>query len=95
MDRGALVWIGIAVLALVFLDLLAVEVRRIVREGARLARRLSGYADLPLFDRVAAGSRDLGRIIDALVALAALLERGRQALATLRAVTTGSPRRTH
>lgn len=84
MDRSGMLWIGLIVAVLVFLDLLFVELRRIVREGKRIASRVAGYAELPLLVQLAASERDLERILNALDALAQLIERGQIALAVLR-----------
>ena len=84
MDRSGLLWIGLTVAGLIFLDLLFVEVRRIVREGKRIASRLAAYAELPLFTQLAASERDLDRIARAIDALALLLERAQAAFAVMR-----------
>jgi hypothetical protein len=84
MDRSGLVWIGTIVAVLVFLDLLFVELRRVFREGKRLANRLAAYGELPIFDQLATGERDAERIVLALDALAPLAERAQAALAVLR-----------
>jgi len=83
MDSPDLWWIGGVVAVLVFLDLLFVELRRILREGKRIVSRLEGYADLPLFGLLEASERDAERIAAAIDAAAALAERGRAALAVL------------
>ena len=77
-------WIGAVVAVLVFLDLLFVELRRVLREGTRIARRLAGYADLPIFSLLAASGDDAERIGRAIEALTPLLERAQSALAVLR-----------
>lgn len=84
MDRPDLMWIGAIVAALVFLDLLFVELRRILREGKRIASRLGAYADLPVFAALAASDRDIERILRALDALPLLFARAQAALAALR-----------
>jgi hypothetical protein len=83
MDRPDLIWIGAIVAALVFLDLLLVELRRILREGKRIATRLSAYADLPIFQQLAQSERDVERIVNALDALPPLAARAQAALAVL------------
>ncbi|MGA2393565.1 MAG: hypothetical protein ABSH03_09475 [Candidatus Lustribacter sp.] len=83
MDRPDLVWIGAIVVALVFFDLLFVELRRILREGKRIASRLAAYADLPVFAQLAASDRDIERILTALDALPPLFARAQAALAVL------------
>ena len=85
MEGSGLLIVGIVVAVLIFLDLLFVELRRIWREGKRLAGRLAGYADLPIFAQLEAGERDAERIAAALDALGPLIERGQTALATVRA----------
>jgi hypothetical protein len=84
MDRSGMLWIGLIVAVLVFLDLLFVEVRRVVREGRRIVRRLAGYVELPLFTQLAASEGDLERIARSVDALVSLTERGQAALAVLR-----------
>jgi hypothetical protein len=84
-DPAVLLWIGLAVVVLVFLDLLFVEVRRAAREAQRLMRRLEAYADSPLVGLLAASERDVERINAAIEAVAPLQERGRRAVAVLRA----------
>lgn len=84
MENPDLLWIGVAVAALVFLDVLFVEVRRIFREGKRIVTRLEAYADLPLFSLLAASEHDIERIGRAVEALPALIDRARAALAVLR-----------
>lgn len=83
MDRPDLIWIGAIVAALVFLDLLVVELRRMLREGKRIVSRLAAYADLPLFAQLAASDRDVERIVRALDALPPLFARAQAALAVL------------
>jgi hypothetical protein len=84
MDRSIVVWIGTIVVVLVFLDLLFVELRRVFREGKRLANRLAAYAELPIISRLATGERDVERILAAVGALAVLMERAQRAIAVLR-----------
>jgi hypothetical protein len=84
MDPSGLVWIGSIVAVLIFLDLLFVELRRIFREGKRLAVRLAAYAELPILDLIAASENDLERIARAIDALASLLARTNAALESLR-----------
>lgn len=84
MPGSNVVWIGAIVAALVFLDLLFVELRRIVREAKRLSTRLAAYAELPIFSLVASGERDVERIAAAADAIEPLIERANAALATLR-----------
>ena len=84
MDPSTLFWIGAAVAALVFLDLLFVEVRRAVREGRRVMQRLEGYAELPIVSMLATSEGDVERIVRAVDAIAPLLERGARAVALLR-----------
>jgi hypothetical protein len=86
MDPSSLVWIGSIVAVLIFLDLLFVELRRIFREGKRLVVRVFAYADLPIFDLLAASERDFERIVIAIDALAPLLARTNAALESLRSV---------
>jgi hypothetical protein len=86
MDPSGLVWIGSIVAVLIFLDLLFVELRRIFREGKRLAVRLAAYAELPILDLIAASENDLERIAGAIDALASLLARTNAALESLRGV---------
>jgi hypothetical protein len=84
MDRSGLIWIGTIVVVLVYLDLLFVELRRVFREGKRLANPFAAYGELPVVAQVAAGERDAERIVRALDALAPLAERAQTALAELR-----------
>jgi hypothetical protein len=84
MDRSGIEWVGVIVVVLIFLDLLFVEVRRILREGKRIAKRLAGYAELPLLHQIATSERDLDRIVRAVDAMAALLDRAHAAFAVLR-----------
>jgi hypothetical protein len=84
MDPSGLVWIGLIVAVLIFLDLLFVELRRIFREGKRLATRLAAYADLPIFNLIAASEGDIERIVRAIDALASLSARTQTALESMR-----------
>jgi hypothetical protein len=84
MDRSAVTWVGLAVVALVFLDLLFVEVRRIVREAKRIASRLHGYTELPVFSLMAAAGSDVERINSAADEIPLLIGRGQRAIAVLR-----------
>jgi len=84
MTVPGLVWIGIAVVALVFLDLLYVKVRSIFYYGGRIVSRLQGYAELPIWSRLAAGATDIERIAQASEDIPALIGRGQRAIATLR-----------
>jgi hypothetical protein len=84
MDRSGLVWIGAILVALVFLDLLFVELRRIFREGKRIVTRLEAYGELPIFAALAGAERDAERIAEAFEALEPLLERWQLALGVLR-----------
>ena len=77
-------WIGVAIVALVFLDLLFVEVRRIVIEARRIQRRLAAYGDLPIFSLAASAEFDVERMTASLDAVEPLMERGRAAIATIR-----------
>jgi hypothetical protein len=83
-DPIVLIRIGAAILAIVFLDLLVVELRRIVREGRRLAERIAGYAELPLFSLIEATAFDVERLEASLSAIALLVPRARAALVALR-----------
>jgi hypothetical protein len=84
MDPSNLVWIGSIVALLIFLDLLFVELRRIFREGKRLVTRLAAYADLPIFNLIAASEGDVDRIVRAIDALTSLAGRTQIALESLR-----------
>lgn len=79
-----MVWIGAIVVALVFLDLLFVELRRIFREAKRIVTRLEAYGDLPIFAALATAERDAERIAAAFEALGPLQERWQLALGELR-----------
>ena len=72
-------WVGAVIVVVVFLDALFVEIRRAVREGKRLMRRLQGYAELPLFALLATAAADAERLERAFDDLPALLDRARQA----------------
>jgi hypothetical protein len=80
-----MLWIGIIVAVLVFLDLLFGELRRAFREAKRIMNRLEGYTELPIFSMLATSERDVDRILAALDALTPLLERARRAVAVMRA----------
>jgi hypothetical protein len=82
-DHTTLTLVGVAIAVLVFLDALFVEIRRILREGKRLVRRLEGYAEQPIFALLAQAEADGERISRALEALPALLDRGREAWLTV------------
>jgi hypothetical protein len=84
MDRSGVLWIGVAVAVIVFLDLLFVEVRRSVREAKRLVSRLGAYGDLPLFSLLAASEHDMARLMAALDTLPVLLERAQRARDVIR-----------
>ncbi len=84
MDRGAIGWIAVAILVLVFLDLLFVELRRAVREGLRIVKRVSAYADLPLFSLLYGAGEDAERLARALDAVPPLLARAEAALEVIR-----------
>lgn len=84
MDHETIAWIGAAIAVLVYLDLLSVEIRRVVREGKRVAARLGAYADLPIFSLLAAAERDVERIDAALPKIAAGLLKVKAALTALR-----------
>lgn len=84
MEGSGLVWIGIVVAVLIFVDLLFVELRRIYREGKRLVSRIEAYADLPIFAQLEASERDAERIAAALESLEPLVARGQAALASVR-----------
>ncbi len=84
MDRSGVMWIGAAVAALVYLDLLFVELRRSAREAKRIVTRLQGYAELPIFSLVASAEHDVDRIAQASGEIPLLLERAASAVATLR-----------
>ena len=84
MDRSALIWVGLAVAALVFFDLLFVELRRIVREAKRILARVRGYTELPLISLMATAGNDLERVGAASEEVSVLIERGRRAIGVLR-----------
>ncbi len=84
MDRSGIMWIGVAVVALIFLDVLFFEVRRAIREAKRLVTRLQGYTELPLFSLMTNAGNDVERIGTASGELALLIERGTLAVATIR-----------
>jgi hypothetical protein len=84
MDGSGMLWIGAIVAALVFLDLLFVELRRAFREGKRIVRRLEGYGELPVLSLFATGERDADRIMSALDAIPPLIERAQRAIDVVR-----------
>jgi hypothetical protein len=84
MDRPGIIWIAVAVAAIVFLDLLFVEVRRAVREAKRIVSRVRAYTELPLFSLIAASEYDVERLTTALETLPELIERARRALVVIR-----------
>ena len=84
MDRSVLIWIGAIAAALIFLDLLVNELRKIFRQGKRIASRLAAYADLPVFALIDKSDRDVERIVNALDALPPLFARAQAALDVLR-----------
>jgi len=79
-----MLWIGVILAVLVFLDLLFVELRRAVREAKRIVNRLEAYAELPIVSMLAASERDVDRIVGAIDELTALVERARGAIGVLR-----------
>ncbi|HEY5349763.1 MAG TPA: hypothetical protein VIJ64_08520 [Candidatus Lustribacter sp.] len=83
MEGSGVVWVGAIVAVLVFLDLLFVELRRALREGKRIVRRLADYGDLPVFSLLAASDRDVERIVRAIDAVPPLVERAQRALGVL------------
>ena len=83
MDQNTVFWIGGIVAAFVFVDILIVEIRRCLREGQRIVRRIAGYADLPIVSLAAATPAELVRLEASLTEIAALLVRARAALAAL------------
>ncbi len=84
MNQSAIGWIALAIAVFVYLDLLFVELRRIVREGKRIVTRLIAYADLPVIAQAERAGDDAERLASALDAVGPLLDRGRLALATIR-----------
>jgi hypothetical protein len=84
MDRSGVLWIGVVVAVLVFLDLLFVELRRVLREAKRIVTRLEAYVELPIFMSMAASERDVERIVGAIDAFEPLVERGQAAIGVLR-----------
>ncbi len=84
MNPSAIGWIVLAIAVFVYLDLLFVEVRRIVREATRIVKRLIAYADLPIIAQAARSGDDVERLTLALDAVGPLLDRGRAALAVIR-----------
>jgi hypothetical protein len=84
MDQPGVLWIGVVVAVLVFLDLLFVELRRVYREAKRIFTRLEAYAELPILSLLAASEHDVERITGAIDAVTPLVERGQVAVAVLR-----------
>ena len=84
MNQSAIGWIALAIAVFVFLDLLIVELRRIVREGGRIVARVIAYGDLPVVDRATRAGDDVERISCALERVAPLVTRGQRALARIR-----------
>lgn len=88
MDGSTIVWVGSAVVALVFFDVLFVEVRRALRETKRILRRVSSYGELPIFSLIASTERDVTRLTTTLEAIPELLLRAEAAIAAIRAPFT-------
>ncbi len=84
MNASAIGWIALAIVAVVLLDLLFVEVRRIVREATRIAKRVRAYGDVPVLAQAARTGDDVERMNAALETIPSLLERGRVAVTTIR-----------
>ena len=84
MDGNGVSWIALAVVVIVFLDLLFVELRRCVREAQRIVARLSGYADLPLLSLLATTEHDVTRISLAFETIPVLVERAQAAVGVIR-----------
>ena len=84
MNQSAIGWIALAIAVFVFLDLLVVELRRIVREGGRIVARVIAYGDLPVVERAVRAGDDAERIGRAFDEVAPLVTRGRQALVRIR-----------
>jgi hypothetical protein len=84
MDRSALIWVGAAVALLVFLDILFIETRRMIREGTRIFKRVRAYGELPILSMLATANRDFDRLARASEDIPALIGRGQRAVATLR-----------
>ena len=96
MNASAIGWIALAIVAVVFLDILFVEVRRSVREAMRIVKRVGAYGDLPVLAQAARTGDDVERISAALEMVPSLLERGRVAVTTIRyprGRVAGEPRR--
>jgi hypothetical protein len=85
-DRSTVLWIAAIVAALVFLDLLIVEVRRIVRELRRIRRRVAAYGELPIVSLAATAPADVERLVIALDRIPPLAARAEAALIALRLV---------
>jgi hypothetical protein len=83
-NQTAIGWIALAIAVFVYLDLLFVELRRIAREGLRIAKRLGAYADLPVIAQAERAGDDVERISRALEQVSPLLERAQGALTAIR-----------
>jgi hypothetical protein len=84
MDGSGMVWVGVIVAVLVFLDLLFVELRRAFREGKRIVRRLEGYGELPILSLLATSEHDVERMLRAIDAVPPLIERAQRAIDVVR-----------
>jgi putative copper export protein len=84
MDRSVLIWVGLIVAVLIFLDLLFNELRKMAREGGRIVKRITAYGELPIVSLLASGGEDVERISRASEELTLLILRGQLAIATLR-----------
>jgi hypothetical protein len=84
MDQSTILWIAEIVLAFVFIDVLLVEVRRCVREGKRILRRIAAYGDLPIVSLAATAPGDVQRIAAAFEQFPPLLVRAEAALVALK-----------
>jgi len=82
-DQSAIGWIALGIAALVFFDLLFVELRRAYREGARIVNRLIAYGDLPIISLVATAGQDAERLGTALEEILDLIARAQAALAVI------------
>ncbi len=74
-----------------YLDLLFVEVRRIVREASRIVGRLLGYADLPVVQQASRAGDDVERLLAAIERVPPLLTRAQAAVARIRQVRYRPP----
>jgi hypothetical protein len=90
-DQSAIGWIALAIAVFVYLDLLFVELRRIMLEGMRIVRRVAAYAELPVVKQAGRAGDDVERLTLALDRIAPLAERAQRALATIRARTRYNP----